>query len=95
MMWTLWWVWVAGALVLAILEVLVPGFILLGFAIGAAIVGLLFGIGGPIADWMSANIPGTLVIFALLSVLAWFCLRRIVGIRKSQVKIWHRDINED
>ena len=94
-MWMLWWAWVAGALVLAILEVLVPGFILLGFAIGAAVVGILLGVGGPFADWMSSSLPGTLVIFAVLSVLAWFVLRRVVGIRKAQVKIWDRDINED
>jgi len=94
-MWMLWWVWLAGALVLAILEVLAPGFILLGFAIGAAIVGILFGVGGPFADWMSNSLPGTLVIFAVLSLLAWFVLRRVVGIRKAQVKIWDRDINEE
>ena len=33
-----WWVWMAAALVLAIVEVLLPGFMLLGFAIGAAVV---------------------------------------------------------
>ncbi|WP_439118076.1 NfeD family protein, partial [Nereida ignava] len=33
-----WWAWAAFALVLAILEVLAPGFVLLGFAIGAALV---------------------------------------------------------
>jgi hypothetical protein len=35
-LWHLWWVWLAAALGLAILEILVPGFIFLGFAVGAA-----------------------------------------------------------
>ena len=37
-LWTEWWFWVSAALVLAILEVIVPGFFALGFAIGALIV---------------------------------------------------------
>ncbi len=38
-MWTVWWVWVVAGLVLAILEMLTSGYIFLGFAIGAAVVG--------------------------------------------------------
>ena len=41
MFWTIWWVWLCAALVLGILEVLVPGFVFLGFAIGALAVSLL------------------------------------------------------
>ena len=33
MLWTEWWVWMAGALALATLEVIVPGYIFLGFAL--------------------------------------------------------------
>lgn len=42
---TLWWVWVCFALVLGIAEVLLPGFIFLGFAIGAV------GVGDPAGPW--------------------------------------------
>ena len=38
---SIWWIWLAAALVLAILEVLAPGFIFLGFAIGAAFMALV------------------------------------------------------
>ena len=42
MMWaTVWWVWLAIALILGIAEVLVPGFLFLGFALGALAVSML------------------------------------------------------
>ena len=46
-LWQEWWVWMAGGAVLAILEVAVSGFVLLGFAIGAALIilaGVCFGL---------------------------------------------------
>jgi len=94
MIWTTWWAWIAGGLILGILEVLAPSAILLGFAVGAALVGTLFGIGGPISVWLAASFPLTLVVFALASVLAWIILRRIMGKRYNQPKIWETDIND-
>ncbi len=94
-MWALWWVWLAAALVLAILEVFAPGFILLGFAIGAALVGIVLALGGPVAVYLATSLPMMLVAFACFSLLAWFGLRRIVGVRDRQVKIFDRDINDD
>ncbi|MCT8161343.1 NfeD family protein [Pseudoruegeria sp. SHC-113] len=94
-MWAIWWLWIAAGLVLAILEVLIPGFILLGFAIGAALVGLIFLLPGAASATLAASLPLTLVVFALLSGLAWVLLRRAFGTRKGQIKIWDRDINED
>jgi membrane protein implicated in regulation of membrane protease activity len=44
-LWQEWWVWMLAGAVLAILEVLLPGFILLGFAIGAALTGALLWLG--------------------------------------------------
>ncbi len=46
-LWSIWWVWVAGALLLAILEVVAPAQIFLGFAAGAAGVGLALLVGVP------------------------------------------------
>lgn len=91
MIWSEWWVWMAAALVLAIAELLAPGFILLGFAIGAGVTGLAV-----MAEfaWLVGSLPRLLVLFALVSLLAWFALRRIVGVRKGQVKVWDTDINE-
>lgn len=94
-MWTIWWVWLAGALILGVLEVFVSGYILLGFAIGAAITGILLAVGGPLAGFMIGSLPATSLIFAVLSLIAWIFLRRVVGVRAGQIKIWDRDINED
>ena len=66
-MWTLWWIWMAAALALAFVEVLVSGWIFLGFAIGAALVGLIFAVGGPLSAGLAGSLPLTLVVFAVLS----------------------------
>ena len=88
-LWTEWWVWMSAALALATLEVLVPGWIFLGFAAGAAAMGVLLLLG-----LTGLSLPVTLVIFAVLSLVAYLAMRRIFGLRHGQVKIWDRDINE-
>lgn len=89
MMWSLWWVWLAAGVGLGILEILAPGYVFLGFAIGAGVVG------GLLAAGFSGGLPILLVIFAVLSLASWLALRKIFGIRQGQVKVWDRDINED
>ena len=84
-----WWAWVILGFALGVLEVLVPGFIFLGFAIGAVVTGVLVGLGVP------AGVPALILIFAVVSVVAWLVLRRVVGVRDGQVKIWDRDINDN
>lgn len=88
--WSAPWVWFAAALILGILELLAPGFILLGFALAAGVIGLglYFGVIAP-------SLPVTLVIFAVASLIIWLALRRIFGARKGQVKVWDTDINEN
>ena len=83
-----WWAWVILGFALGVLEVLVPGFIFLGFAIGAVVTGILVGFGVP------AGLPALILIFAVVSVVAWLVLRRVVGVRDGQVKVWDRDIND-
>ncbi|MCV2894944.1 NfeD family protein [Lentibacter sp. XHP0401] len=94
-LWTLWWVWLAVALGLGILEILAPGFILLGFAIGAACVGVLLAVGGPLGAYLGGSFTITLALFAVFSLVGWYGLRRTMGVRKGQVKTWDTDINED
>lgn len=94
MIWSDWWIWAAGALVLGCLEMLLPGFILLGFAIGAGIVSALFLVGGPVGLWMAGSLPLTLVMFAAFSLAAWIALRRVIGMRAGQVKMFEKDIND-
>ncbi len=92
MWWSVWWVWMAGAMLLAILEVVAPAQIFLGFALGAAgvSVALLLGVPG-----LAGSTPMMLLVFAVLSLVAWLILRPLLGIRKGQVKHFEHDINED
>lgn len=90
MMWTTWWVWVVAGFALGILEIAMPGFIFLGFAIGAVVTGALIWLG-----LLGATLPTLLLVFALASLMAWFGLRRVFGLKRGQVKIWERDINDN
>ena len=89
-LWQEWWVWMVAGAVLAILEVLIPGFILLGFAIGAGITGALLWLG-----ILGGSLAVLLLLFGLSSLIAWLALRSLVGVRHGQVKIWDRDINDN
>lgn len=88
--WENWTAWLIFGVVLAALEVVLPGYIFLGFAAGAGVVALLVGLG----VLTGAGFALTLLIFAVLSLAAWGLLRRFY-LRKGQVKHWHRDINEN
>ena len=83
-----WWAWVVLGFALGVLEILSPGYIFLGFAIGAVVTGILVGLGLPV------GLQFLILIFAVVSVIAWLGLRRTVGVRDGQVKIWDRDIND-
>jgi membrane protein implicated in regulation of membrane protease activity len=74
---------------LGVLEVLAPGFIFLGFAIGAVATGLLVAIG------ITASFPLLLLVFAVLSFVAWLILKRFFGRVEGQVKLWDRDVNDN
>lgn len=92
MLWAQWWVWAVAGLVLGVLEVALPGHILLGFGIGAlATAGVVFAAGPEEVP----GLPVLLVIFAAASGLAWIVLRRAFAARRGQVKIWERDINDN
>lgn len=88
-MWTTWWAWVVAGFAIGILEVLAPGYIFLGFAIGAVLTGILIGL-----DVLGGSVPVLLAAFAVLSLVAWIGLRRTMGVRQGQVKVWDRDIND-
>ena len=63
---------VAG-LGLAILEVILPGYIFVGFAVAAVATGALIWLGV-----LGGSLPVTLVVFAVVSVAAWAGLRAAV-----------------
>ena len=85
----LWWVWVCAALALGVIELLLPGSIFLGFALGA------LGMAVVVAFWAPANVALMLAIFALLSLIAWLVLRAVFKRQSSGARIVTRDINEN
>lgn len=84
------WLWIAMGVLLGALEMVIPGFVLLGFAIGAAIVGALIWLG-----LLGGSAPLALLFWAVLAAICWYLLRRFVGVRHGQVRVWDRDINEN
>lgn len=90
MMWNEWWVWGVAALVLAVGEVLLPSWVLLGFAIGAGVVSILLAVG--LLQGASAYV--LVLIFAVVSLVAWLILRRALGVMRGQVKTFDHDIND-
>ena len=97
MEWSEYWVWFAAAIVLGILEILAPGYILLGFALAAGVVGAGLYAGGGLGAFLAGSLPVTLVIFALIALVIWFVLRRVFGARGGAAKVWDADtdINEN
>ncbi|MCG7624955.1 MULTISPECIES: NfeD family protein [unclassified Epibacterium] len=87
-LWSLWWIWGAFALLLGIAEILLPGFIFLGFAIGATCVAVL------LLMTLKVSLPLLLLIFAALSLAAWLILKRLFALPKGQVKTFDTDIND-
>ncbi|WP_406645018.1 NfeD family protein [Aliisedimentitalea scapharcae] len=88
-LWSEWWLWGSAALVLGILEILAPGYIFLGFAAGALAVCVML-----LAVGLQVGLPILLLIFAILSLIAWLVMRRLFSLKKGQVKSFDRDIND-
>lgn len=86
----LWWAWIAAALVLGVLELVLPGFVLLGFSLGAAGTGLTLAALGPTA------LPGSSlwVVFGALSLVSWLALRQFFPPHKREVTHIDHDIND-
>lgn len=89
-----WWAWALAAAGLALLELVVPAWVCLGFAIGAAAMALLLAFGGPLALILAGSWPAAALVFAALSGIAWALLRHWLGVGRGQVRIWKRDIND-
>ena len=65
----IWWVWLAFAIALGVVEVLLPGFIFLGFALGALVMAGIVGLVVP-----TIGVAPAMALFAGLSLLAWIVL---------------------
>ena len=90
MLWQEWWVWIVGGIALGVLEVIAPAFVLLGFSIGALATGGLIALG-----LLGGSLPVLILVFAVISLVAWIVLRKVFGLKRGQVKIWDRDINDN
>ena len=83
------WTWLAAAALLAVLEIVVPGYLLLGSGLSACLVGLvlLAGIGASLSP------VALLVAWAALAPLVWLLLARGFG-RRARRRGDRRDIND-
>ena len=88
--WQEWWVWIAAGVVLAILEIVVSGYVLLGFAGGAVLTGLLIWVG-----LLGGTVPALMLVFALASLGAWLAFRSLFGLPRDNAKVIEHDINEN
>ncbi len=86
---SLWWVWISIGLAFGVIELLAPGFIFLGFALGAAIVA------GIVTLFEITNYPALFAVFALLSLISWIGLKAAFRKQSSGARIVTRDINEN
>lgn len=86
--------WCAFGVALGILELLLPGFVLLGFGIGAVVVAGLLLVTGPEPFAGFAGIAYLAVAWALASYSAWILVRRLPGARADNARRVEKDINE-
>jgi len=89
-LWQEWWIWLTAGGLLAILELMMPGQILLGFAAGAVLTGLLLA-----AGLLGGSGPVLLFVFALASLAAWAVFRKVFHGKAEGPKVWHTDINDN
>jgi inner membrane protein len=83
-----WW-WLIAGLVLAGIELLVPGWAFMGLAASVGLMGVLM-----LTGLWTAGLPVTLVVTALLSAVAWMLFRRVWPTSQGSRRVWDRDINE-
>ena len=87
--WLVWWVWIGVAIVVGVLETLLPAWVFLGFSVGA------FAMAGLVALGVDLGIGGTLLAFALISGVAYAVLRAWLGATaRGSERVVEHDINE-
>ncbi|MBM1814511.1 NfeD family protein [Pseudosulfitobacter pseudonitzschiae] len=85
----IWWVWLAVAIALGVVEVLLPVFIFLGFALGALAMAAIVGLVTP-----AIGVAPAMALFAGLSLLAWIVLRLAFRRQSSGARRVMHDIND-
>ena len=84
----IWW-WLIAGLLLAGIELLVPGWAFMGLAASVGLMGVLM-----LTGLWTAGLPVTLVVTALLSAAAWMLFRRVWPTSQGNRRVWDRDIND-
>ncbi|MDO5613245.1 MAG: hypothetical protein Q4G14_08390 [Paracoccus sp. (in: a-proteobacteria)] len=90
MMWQNGWIWLNAALLLAALELALPGWFFIGIALAVALMGMAL-----LAGLWTGGLPMALVVTAVLSGVIWLILRRALPRSRGEVRIWDRDINDN
>lgn len=83
------WLWIIFGLALALAELILPGWVLMGAGLAVLTMGLAL-----LAGIWTGGLPWALVATAILSGLYWFALSRVAGAGRSDKRIWDRDIND-
>lgn len=89
MIWLNGWLWIVAALILAALELFLPGWVFMGLAASVGLMGVLL-----LTGVWGAGLPLTLVVTAVMSGLIWLLFRRLWPGSRGDRRIWDRDINE-
>ena len=90
MIWSDGWIWLIAGLLLAGVELLLPGYVFLGLALAVTLMGVIL-----LLNLWFWGLPAALVATTLLSAVIWLLLRRMMGIQRGQVRLWDRDINDN
>lgn len=84
------WLWIVAGLAIALAELALPGWALMGIGLATLAMGVLL-----LAGLFSGGLPAALVVTALLSGVFWALLTRMFARDRSDVRVWHRDINDN
>lgn len=86
---SIWWLWIAIALVLGLIELVAPSFIFLGFSLGALATSAFVGLSE------APSPPVLFAFFAVVSLLSWIGLRFAFRGHSNNAKVITRDINDN
>lgn len=87
------WVWVAAAAFLGVIEAFLPGYVLLGFGVGAGVIALALFPFDEAARALPYAPLTLLAIWSAISVGAWLALTALFG-RPSRRRAGQRDLND-
>jgi membrane protein implicated in regulation of membrane protease activity len=86
--------WLAVAFAMGVIELIMPGYLFLGFATGAIFISAVLFLG--LETWFSgvAGLAYLVAFYAAISLVSWYVLRKVLKAGPNLRKV-DRDINED